>query len=146
LATEQLDVRRLIVLVPPAGLDSNGLIRQVRFLAAPCELPVHLLCALGPDANREAALRLRLATLASSIHDGHIEVTTSVVSRQSWPGAVHALWRPGDIVLCCAEQTVATAVGGRRLLCQVMQAALGVPVFVLTGLCDETPCYSQSSC
>jgi hypothetical protein len=145
LVAEKRDVRRLVVLVPPAGLDSNGLVRQIHFLAEPCELGVHLLCVPGPAPDCEAAMRLRLATLGSSIRSRRVEVTTSVVSRQGWLGAVREVWRPGDIVLCCAEQTVTTAVSGRRLLCQVMEAALDVPVFVLTGLLDESPCFSQSS-
>ena len=87
--------------MPEDGLDANAFAGRVWALAAPCELPVHFLCVLtdrSDAAKREAAMRLRLATLASLIRDGKVEVTTEVVTRQGWVGAVRSTWMPGDLV------------------------------------------------
>jgi hypothetical protein len=136
---QRLEVNRLIVLVPDQGADGNELARQVWTLAAPCELSVLFVCVPGTDGNRESAARLRMATMASLIRDERVEVSTQVISRTSWVNAVRRLWQPGDMVLCCAEQMVQTFASGRRRLCQVLEFALDVPVFVLTGLYTEPP-------
>lgn len=139
LHVQRLEVNRLLVLVPDEGADGNELARQVWALAAPCELPVLFVCALGAHVNRESAMRLRMATLASMIRDDRVDVSTEVVSRTSWVATVHRLWQPGDLVLCCAEQTVQTLASGRQPLCQVLDFALEIPVFVLTGLYTAPP-------
>jgi hypothetical protein len=142
LVAERVDAQRLLVLVPDAGLDANELARQVWALAAPCELHVHFLCVLqaGADhAGHDAAMRLRLATLASLIRDDHVDVNTEVAPQQGWVTAVRRAWQPGDLVLCCAEQKVATVATGNQPLYAVLEFALDVPVFVLTGLYSEPP-------
>lgn len=133
------DVRRLVVLVPDQGADGVDLARQIWALAEPCELPVLFLCALKGGDAREAAARLRLATLAAQVRDDHIAVNTIVMSNRSWVVAVRQQWQDGDLVLCCADQTVPTVYGGRQLLCHVLESALGIPVFVLAGLYTEAP-------
>lgn len=144
---ERMDVRRLIVLVPAEGADGVELARRVWALAAPCELPVVLLCLLGvgehdegagrDDESRESAARLRLATLAALVRDDHISVETSVLFSHGWVGAIRQLCQPGDLVLCCVEQTVPTAASGRQPMHRVLSWVLEVPVFVLTGLYGE---------
>ena len=145
--SERMDVKRLIVLVPDEGANGVDLARKVWALAAPCELQVVLLCLLGVEdhhdgigrdnESRESAARLRLATLASLVRDDHINVETSVVLSRKWVGAIRQLCQPGDIVLCCVEQTVPTTASGRQPMHQVLSWVLEVPVFVLTGLYGE---------
>ena len=137
--TQRLDVRRLVVLVPDHGADGNELAHRVWELAAPCELRVLFICALGADGSRESAMRLRLATLAALIRDDRIEVTTQVVLHQNWVTAVRRSCQPGDLVLCCSEQTIPTTACGRQPLCQILEFTLELPVFVLTGLYSEPP-------
>ena len=137
--TTPLTVDRLIVLVPTPGAEGVALARRIWALASPCELKVVLLCAVDDDASRESAARLRLATIASLIRDDHVEVETLVFTRQSWVGAVRRLYQPGDVVLCCVEQTIPTAANGRQPVWRVLQWVLNLPVYVLEGLYSETP-------
>jgi len=134
LQTTRMEVRRLIVLVPDQGADGNSLAQQVWTLAAPCQLQVFFLCAPESDAFQESAIYLRLITLASQIRSEQVQVDTCIEPNLNWMEAVWRHWQPGDIVLCCAEQTYKTATHGRQPLYQVLENALGVPVFVLEGV------------
>jgi hypothetical protein len=134
LQTTRMDVRRLIVLVPDQGADGNSLAQQVWTLAAPCQLPVLFLCAPESDAFQESAVYLRLITLASQIRNDQVQVDTCIESGLNWAQAVSHHWEPGDIVICCAEQTYKTATHGRQPLWQMLEYTLGVPVFVLEGV------------
>ena len=137
------------MLVPDEGADGIELARKVWALATPCELPVVLLYLLGAgsdsgrdsrsrdEASREPSARLRLATLAAQVRDDHIHVETHVIPSQGWVGAIRQLCQPGDLVLCCAEQTVPIVSSGRQPLHQVLSFMLDVPVFVLTGVYSE---------
>ncbi|HEY3342924.1 MAG TPA: hypothetical protein VGK81_12935, partial [Anaerolineae bacterium] len=142
---QRLEVNRLIVLVPDQGADGNELARQVWQLAAPCELPVLFVCALGAEGCRESAVRLRMATMAALIRDEHVNVSTQIVPHASWVTAVRHLWQPGNLVLCCAEQKVQTLASGKRPLWQVLEFALEAPVFVLAGLYTEPPQLHKSA-
>ena len=134
LQTTRMDVRRLIVLVPDQGTDGNSLAQQVWTLAAPCQLQVFFLCAPESDAFQESAIYLRLITLASQIRNDQVQVDTCIESGLNWVQAVSRHWKPGDIVICCAEQTIKTASHGRQPLWQILEHTLGVPVFVLQGM------------
>lgn len=132
-----MTVDRLIVLVPSQGADGVELARRIWALASPCELRVVLLCAIDADANRESAARLRLATLASLIRDDRVEVTTHVLTTRSWVQAVRRHYQSGDVVICCAEQTILTVANGRQPVWRVIQWVLDLPVYVLPGMYSE---------
>jgi hypothetical protein len=144
---ERMDVQRLIVLVPDEGADGVNLARKIWALAAPCELSVLFVRFLGMEKDdsgaardaesRESAARLRLATLAALVRDEHVQVETSIIPGPGWVNALRQLCCPGDLVLCCVEQTVPTTASGRQPLHQALSWVLDVPVFVLTGLYGE---------
>lgn len=134
LQTTRMDVRRLIVLVPDQGADGNQLARQVWTLAAPCQLQVLFLCAPESDAYQESTVYLRLITLASQIRNDQVQVDTCIEPELNWVQAVLRHWEPGDIVICCAEQTYKTSTHGKQPLWQILEHTLGVPVFVLEGM------------
>jgi hypothetical protein len=134
LQTTSLDVKRLIVLVPDQGADGNSLAQRVWSLAAPCELQVLFLCVPESDAYQESAIYLRLITLASQIRSDQVQVDTCVEPGQGWVEAVVRHWRPGDIVICCAEHTIHTTSYGKQPLYNVLEETLGVPIFVLEGV------------
>jgi hypothetical protein len=137
---DRVIVNRLIVLVPERGIEGNELARRIWALAAPCELKVVFLCALGADTDgsseREPAMRLRLATLASLIRDERVDVSWQVMTGWGWVQAVRDAWQPGDLVLCYAEHRIPTQWWGRQPLGQILASVLDLPVYVLTGM-DE---------
>ena len=139
LQTTRMEVRRLIVLVPDQGADGNSLAQQVWTLAAPCQLQVLFLCAPESDAYQESTIYLRLITLASQIRNDQVQVDTCIEPELNWVQAVMRHWEPGDIVICCAEQTYKTVSHGKQPLWQILEHTLGVPVFVLQGM------YAQES-
>ena len=133
----RMELRRLIILAPAEGAYGIELARQIWALAGPCELQVLFLCVLVQglmELHDESAVRLRLITLASQIRNDHIDVETHIEPRLTWIEAVAHTWRPGDIVICCAEQRVRTPLYGQQPLSQVLEQAFDIPVFVLTGL------------
>ncbi len=134
LQATRMEVSRLVVLVPDHDTYGIELARRVWALAEPCELGVLFLCVPGTGATQESATLLRLITLASQVRSEKIQVDTCIERNVSWSAAVSRHWQPGDLVLCCAEQTVQTRGRGMQPLWQVLEFALGTPVFVLTGL------------
>ncbi len=137
LQSTRMEVSRLVVLVPDHDTYGIELARRVWALAEPCGLEVLFLCVPGPSASQESAIQLRLITLASQVRSERVPVDTRIESGVSWSAAVSRHWRPGDLVLCCAEQTVQTRERGMQPLWRVLECALGTPVFVLTGLYAE---------
>lgn len=130
----RMEVGRLVVLVPDRDTYGIELARRVWALAEPCELKVLLLCVPGQGASQEPTILLRLITLASQVRSERVQVDTCIEHGMSWSAAVSRHWHSGDLVICCAEQTVHTRGHGMQPLWQVLEYALGAPVFVLTGL------------
>lgn len=95
---------RLVVLVPDMDLDETRLAHYIWSLASPCYLDV-LFLSLYRDAEAELRARRRLAILAAITRDDRIRVESRVYPASKWEKAIRAVWQPGDIVLCHAEQT-----------------------------------------
>jgi hypothetical protein len=128
------DFRRIVVLVPSQGVDQIALARKVWALAAPPPLKVIFLGVERRASQQDTGLRLRLITLASMTRDEQVEVETHIEPGGNWVRAVRRVWQPGDIVIGHEGQRVWLPGYGAQPLNQVIEAALGIPVFMLTGV------------
>lgn len=125
----QPTVQRVIVLIPQQEMDDSGLARRIWSLAAPRSLKV-LYLGLCVDVSREYRLRRRLVTLAAITRDDRVFVETQLEIGNDWLRTVKTVWRPGDMVVCHAEQIAGMR---RRPLSEAMISTLQVPVCILNG-------------
>lgn len=126
---------RLIVLVPYQEMDDNKLARQVWTLAAPSCLKV-LYMGLCPNTAKEYHLRRRLATLVAITRDDRVFAEAQLELENDWLRTVKAVWCPGDIIVCHAEQTVGLR---RRPISQVLLSTLQAPTCILNGFYSPPP-------
>lgn len=131
---------RLLVLIPDQDTDETELARRVWELASPRHLAVLYLC-LTNDALTEARARRRLATLAAVTRDDWVNVQTRLVTGGDWGKGVRGLWRPGDLVVCHAEQMIPDGFIGMwsKPLGQALVATLNAPVYLLAGFYEALP-------
>lgn len=131
---------RLLVLIPDQDTNETKLAQHVWALASPRHLAVVYL-SLTHNSLLEARARRRLATLAAVTQDDWVNVQTQLLIDTDWQRAVRARWRPGDLVVCHAEQMVPSGFAGiwRRPLGQELAAALKAPVYLLAGFYKSLP-------
>lgn len=129
--------RRLIVLVPQAGVDSALTARKIWELANALDGRVQFL-GLSSDAAHEPGLRRQLVTLSAIVAGGNILVDTKIEIGNSWLNAVKSEWREGDVIICFEEHRLGII---RRTLSQVLESKLKATVYVITGMpqTDEQP-------
>ena len=130
--------RRLIVLVPDMDVDESGLAARIWALASPHGLEVLFLGTLREEQN-EFRARRRLATLAAITRDNQVQVEFTVMAHSHWVRAVQGIWRPGDLVVCHAEQTAAARGWRHQPLSQALITALDAPVCILSGFYPKLP-------
>jgi len=129
--------RRLVVLIPDQDTDETELARRIWALASPRGLAV-LFLSLSGDPETEYRVRRRLATLAAITRDDWVSVETHLAFTSDWVRAVLTHHRPGDLVVCPAEQNV-RRLGMRQPLSQALISALDAPVLALSGFFPEMP-------
>lgn len=130
--------KRLLVLVPDGVRDDMALAQQVWTLAQPRSLPVMYL-GLVAQAQQEPRQRRRLALLAACTRDPDgVRADFGLAVGGDWLTWVCSVWRPGDLVVCHAEQHAWPLWTGRALS-QAVVGALHTPVYVLSGLCNAEP-------
>jgi hypothetical protein len=134
---EMQSSRRLLVLVPNQTLDESKLVQRIAALAFPNHLAVLLLDVIE-SANEEPAAYLRLANLSALIKAFSIENESKLVLGGNWIREVEETWREDDLVVCQAEQTIASPGIGRLPLSTVLSGVFDKPVLVLSGLYIET--------
>lgn len=125
-----LPAQRLLVLIPDADSANTELARRIWELAVAHGFPV-LLLGLCMDATEEILLRRQLVTMAAAIRDSKVSTQIQIEFGQDWIEKVRAVWRPGDLVVCFAEQQVGLR---HKPLSQVLNSGLQVPVYILSGL------------
>jgi hypothetical protein len=123
-----VSVRRLIVLVPNWDVDEVELARQVWELAVPLRLAV-LFLGLCQDLTEELSMHRRLATLASLTRDPRLSVETRLEIGRNLPRKLKAIYTPGDVVVCHAEQRA----GLWRIPLHEALAKLEAPIWTLEG-------------
>lgn len=132
--------RRLVVLTPDWDLNEAELARRIWMLASPRCLTV-LYFGLTHDSGTEARARRRLATLAALTRDDGVAVQTRLDLGTHWIPAVAAGQRPGDLVVCHAEQWVKGGLAGlgRRPLAHALASQLQTPVYLCSGFYPVLP-------
>lgn len=126
--------RRFIVLVPAALVDIAAMLHTIWAMARPDATSVLFLGLVGRSAPEEDEMRLCLATLASLTRDDQVDAQTHIARETDWVNAVRQVWRPGDVVICQAEQMISRGLLGWRPLWQSIENSLAVPVYIVSGV------------
>jgi len=122
--------RRLVVLIPDAESINTDLTRRIWELASPSGLRV-LFLSLCSDGSEEPNLRRQLVTLAAAIQDTKVSTEIRIEFGNDWIEKVKTVWRPGDALVCFAEQQAGLR---HRPLSQVLNSTFEAPVYILSGL------------
>ncbi len=123
-------VRRLIVLVPSLEIDLALVTGRVWELANPTGARVQFL-GLYSDPAQEPSLRRELITMSAMVNNGSVSATAEVAFGKDWVDVVKARSQTGDMIVCLAEHHVGLS---RRLLSQILQSELTVPLYILSDL------------
>lgn len=96
---------RLIVLVPENLLGNTELMNKVYRMATREEREVFFLALVDGSTQLLAATR-SVATLKALVSGGRINAGSQVVEASHWLPALREIFRPGDVIVCQAEQQV----------------------------------------
>jgi len=124
---------RLMVLVPAGDLPVVELAQRIWALATDAGSAV-LLVGLADSPEREPEARRNLAVLQSHTQYETVPVSTRIAHGGDWLAAVRLLKRPGDCVVCFADQQVPAGLWGYQPLAHALQKQLQVPAVVLTDV------------
>lgn len=123
---------RLIVLLP-TGLEGNlALARSVHQLARQNQADVFYLMLVDDD-EQTLQISRALATMKAITADGNLSVGSRLVSTPDWLAALRSIYRPGDTLVCQAEQTVRNGFLRVRPLDEFLVDLLPAPVLTLHG-------------
>ncbi len=131
-------VRRLVVLVPDADTDESELAQQIWSMASRRELSV-LLLGLSKNAGSGPRARRRLAALAALARDKTVYVEAKLEIGGDWLQALRNVHRHSDLIVCHAEQHVATRGLRRKPLSHWIAKELNEPVCVLADFYPDLP-------
>ena len=125
---------RLVVLVPPAGVDPNALADEVRQLDSGQRLLI-LFLALAPAREiDEAWVRRELITLGSLTQEARRRVELRIEPARDWMEAVRQVRHEGDVLVCLEGDGVSAWRRPRRSLAETLALTFGGPVVELRGL------------
>lgn len=133
---------RLLVLLPNTDINEASLARAIWTLTAGNGAAVHLI-AMVDDWADGGQIRLRLALLTALLRESGIQPhVTFEASDIDWIQITRRTYRPGDVVVCHAEQRVPT--GTRGLTVEVSPlsqclAALHMPVCEVSNALHHPP-------
>lgn len=120
--------RRLIVLLP-SDIDHSAMTRQIWELAHTSGIQVQLL-GLCEDRTEEPTLRRALIGMASLLQDSKICAEAKVDIGTNWMAVVKANYKPGDAIVCFAEQRTGLL---NRPLSQVLESNFKATVYILSS-------------
>lgn len=123
--------RRLLVLIPDQDVNEADLARCIWTLAETAKLDVLLLGSI--TQGDEAYVRRRLINIASFLRNGRIRIETTLRHQNTWQHALQDTVRPGDLLVCHAEQRISHNGLKKHPLSKVLLATLNKPVYVLNG-------------
>ncbi len=132
-------VRRLIVLVPSLEIDSILITRRVWELANTTGARVQFL-GLYSNPAQEPSLRRELITMSAMVNNGNVSAKAEVAFGKNWFDIVKTRFQTGDMVVCLAEHRVGVS---RRLLSQMLQSDLNVPLYILSDLYPQGNLHSK---
>jgi hypothetical protein len=135
-------IRRLLVLLPNVDMNEALLARALWALAGEHQASVHVV-ALIDDWADEGQVRLRVALLSALLRGSGIEpVEHYEQDTLDWLDIVRRLYRPGDVIVCHAEQMLPASDGRFAPHLSPLSthiAMLHMPVCELRGAVKETP-------
>jgi hypothetical protein len=135
-------IRRLLVLLPNADLNEALLARALWTLAGERGATVQII-ALIDDWADEGQVTMRVALLAALLRGSGIEPAAHYERDSAdWMSIVRSMYRPGDVIVCHAEQTLPASTGGfipRTSPLSTHIAMLHMPVCELHGAIKTPP-------
>jgi hypothetical protein len=120
--------RRLIVLLP-SDIDYSAVTRKIWELAHTAGMQVQLI-GLCEDTTEEQAHRRGLINIASLLQDGSIFAEAKVAIGTNWMAVVKSNYKPGDAIVCFAEQRTGLL---NRPLSQVLESNFNATVYILSN-------------
>lgn len=128
----------LIALIPQNAQYPIDLAKHIHDQAMLEKRDVLLLALITDRADDLSAARL-LTTLESAIRDNFVQVKTCQILEKAWLVGLTDVYRPGDRVLCAAEQLVHQGRLGNIPLSEAIDQLLGAPVTALEGYYQPAP-------
>lgn len=129
---------QLIALIPQNAQYPIDLAKKIHDQAI-LEKRGVLLIALVSDRDNDLSAARLLATLAATIQDNFIQVETRQILEKAWLVALADVYRPGDLVLCTAEQMVRQGRFGNIPLSEAVEQLFGTPVTTVAGYYQPAP-------
>jgi hypothetical protein len=120
--------RRLVVLIP-SDIDYSAVTRQIWELAHTSGMQVQLL-GLCEDQAEQPALRRGLVGMASLLEHSEICAEAKVDIGTNWMAVVKANYKPGDAIVCFADQRTGLL---QRPLSQVLESSFAATVYILSS-------------
>ncbi len=125
--------QRFIVLVPDSKIDEIALGRCIWDLALTYRSDVLFLSAVqNPD--QELAAVHRMTVLSAVTNDPRFHIETALKFDKSWRKAIQEVWKPGDVIVCCAEHTTRSSLLSRVYLSSLVKDRMQLPIYVLPNL------------
>jgi hypothetical protein len=125
---------RLIVLVPDSDLDYPAATRRVWELANNLNAHIQFI-GLCKNEIQESSLRRQLIIMTALVQDGDVSAEAKVEFGNNWVDVVKSNWQAGDVIVCFAEQRAGLFY---RPLSQILQSNLKIPLYILSGLYQQS--------
>ena len=126
---------RLLVLVPDGDLPIVELAERLWSLAGDTGAAV-LLVGLAARPEQEPGVRRSLTLLETHTRFGDVPVSMRVARGRDWVAAVRQLRRPGDCVVCFADQRAPAGAWGlsHQPLIRALRESLGISAHEVTDV------------
>ena len=121
---------RFIVLVPDSQIDEIALGRRIWDLASTYDSDVLFLSAVQ-DPDHEMTAVHRMTVLSAIVQDRRFHVETALRFDKNWRKAIQEVWKPGDVIVCCAEHSVRSSLILRVRLSSLIQKQMQLPIYIL---------------
>lgn len=124
--------KRLIVLIPDGLAGNLELAQKIYRMAAHQGCEVHYL-ALVDQGEDMLTITRHMATMKAVTAANTLVVHSSVTETRRWLNALREIYRPGDRVVCHAEQSVKNGFLKTMPIDEFLQDSLNFPVHTLSG-------------
>lgn len=128
----QVEKGRLVVLVPECLVSNIDMMNRIYQMATREQREVFYLVLVDGDTEILAATR-SAATLKALVSGGRFSSASRVVQASRWLSALREIYRPGDVVVCHAEQQVRSGLFHTVPADAFLRAEFHVPVRVISG-------------
>ncbi len=128
----QVEKGRLVVLVPESLVANIEMMNKIYQMATREQREVFYLVLVNGDTEILAATR-SAATLKALVSGGRFSSASRVVQASRWLSALREIYRPGDVIVCHAEQQVRGGFLRTVPASEFLRAGMQVPVRVISG-------------